>query len=60
MEKLKEAIVTPDNKIRCPICGKVNGMITGQEIVRNFRIRCKGSRRNHEHFFMLNTESEEK
>lgn len=60
MEKLKEAIVTPDNKIKCPICGKTNGMITGQEKVENFRIRCKSSRRNCEHFFLLNTGKEDK
>lgn len=60
MEELKEAIITPDNKIRCPICGKVQGMITGRETVRNFKIRCRSSRRNCEHFFMLNAESEEK
>lgn len=55
MEELKEAIIGPDRKIRCPVCGKTNGMITGQEKVENFRIRCKSSRRGHEHFFVLNT-----
>lgn len=57
MEQLKEAIITPDNKIRCPICGKVCGLITGCETVRNFKIRCKSSRRNHEHYFVLNVEA---
>lgn len=60
MEQLKEAVITPDNKIKCPICGKTNGMITGQEKVENFRIRCKSSRRNREHFFLLNTGKEDK
>lgn len=59
-ELLKEAIITPDNKIKCPHCGKTNGMVTGNETVRNFKIRCKGSRRNHEHYFVLNTEREGK
>lgn len=59
MEGLKEAIITADRKIKCPICGKTNGMITGHETVRNLKIRCKGSRRNHEHYFVLNVESEE-
>lgn len=52
--KLKEAIITPDNKIKCPICYKTNGKVTGEETVRNFKIRCRGSKRNHEHYFMLN------
>ena len=58
-EKIKEAIITPDNKIQCPICHKTNGIITGQETIRNFRIRCRSSRRGLEHFFMLNVEKEE-
>lgn len=60
MEILKEAVITPDKKIHCPICGKTNGIITGQETIRNFKVRCRGSRRNLEHFFMINVEREEK
>ncbi|MDE7177070.1 MAG: hypothetical protein K2O59_04580 [Lachnospiraceae bacterium] len=60
MEILKEAIIAPDKKIKCPICGKTNGIVTGQEIVRNYKIRCRGSRRGLEHYFVLNTEMEEK
>lgn len=59
-ERLKEAIITTDGKIKCPICGKTNGMISGSETIRNYRIRCKSSRRNHEHYFVLNVESEGK
>lgn len=59
-ERLKEAIITTDGKIKCPICGKTNGMITGKEKVENFRIRCKSSRRGHEHFFVLNVGKEDK
>lgn len=59
-ERLQEAVITPDKKIQCPICGKCNGMITGQETIRNFIVRCRGSRRNLEHYFMLNVEREEK
>lgn len=55
MKKYREAIIE-ENKIRCPICGATNGMITGRETIRNYKIRCKSSRRNHEHFFMLNVE----
>ena len=53
MEQLKEAIITPDKKIKCPY-----GMITGNETVRNFKIRCKGSKRGREHYFVLNTEAD--
>lgn len=60
MEILKEAIITYDNKIRCPYCLKTNGMISGNEFVRNFKIRCKGSRRGAEHFFVLNVSEKEK
>lgn len=60
MEELRQAIITPDNKIRCPICGKTHGLVTGRETVRNFKIRCRSSRRNHEHYFVLNLESREK
>lgn len=56
---LQEAVITPDKKIKCPICGKTNGMITGKETIRNFKVRCRGSRRGWEHFFLLNIEAEE-
>lgn len=56
MEQLKEAVITPDRKVRCPVCGSTNGMLTGHETVRNYRIRCKSSRRNRQHFFVLNVE----
>ncbi len=56
MEILKEAIITENGKIKCPYCGKTNGMITGNETIRNYKVRCRGSRRGHEHFFVLNTE----
>ena len=59
METLKEAIITYDNKIKCPYCLKTNGMVTGKEYVENFKIRCKGSRRGAEHFFILNTGKKE-
>lgn len=60
IEELREAVITPDKKIHCPICGKTNGMITGEETIRNYKIRCRGSRRGWEHYFVLNTEMEEK
>lgn len=60
MEELKQAIITPDKKIKCPICQKTNGRITGQETIRNYKVRCRASRRGWEHFFVLNVEKEEK
>lgn len=54
MEKLKEAIITPDNRVLCPICGAINGEIIGDEVVKNLRIRCRKSRRNKVHSFILN------
>lgn len=59
-EDLREAVITEDGKIQCPICGKCNGMITGEETIRNFKIRCRGSRRGWEHYFTINVEKEEK
>ncbi len=54
VEELKEAIVTPDGKLRCPVCGAINGELVGDEVVKNLRIRCRKSRRNKEHSFILN------
>lgn len=59
MEIIKDAVITEDKKIKCAICGKTNGMVTGHETIVNFRIRCRGSRRGHEHFILLNIEPEE-
>ncbi len=50
---LKRAVITTDNKIRCPICGKVNGQISGSEFIYNYKVRCRGSRRGCEHYFLL-------
>lgn len=58
MEILKEAVIV-DKTVRCPICGKLNGVITGEETVRNYKIRCRGSRKGFEHYFTLNVERKE-
>ena len=39
MDELKNAVITPDKKIKCPICGKTAGVITGRETIRNFKVR---------------------
>lgn len=52
----RQAIITEDKKILCPYCHKINGELTGNETVRNLRLRCRGSNGRMEHFFMLNVE----
>lgn len=54
MGELKQAIITEDKKIKCPLCYKTNGIVNNEAYVRNYIIRCKSSRRNHEHYFILN------
>lgn len=60
MEEIKEAIIISDKKIKCPYCGKTMGVLTGEETIRNYKVKCRGSRRGWEHFFMLNVEREVK
>lgn len=50
----KEAIITPKGEVRCPYCGLLCAKLTGGETIMNFRMRCRGSRRDTEHYFMLN------
>lgn len=60
-ETLKEAIITNDKRALCPHCGKLNLVINDGALVRNLRIRCRGSRRGRgEHFFILNSGEDEK
>lgn len=60
MEKIKQAIITEDKKILCPYCHKINGELTGNEMVRNLRLRCRGSNGRLQHYFLLNVEREVK
>ncbi len=53
MEEIKKAVISKDKKIRCPYCGKLNGQLTGNEVIRNFKMRCRGSNGRMEHFFVL-------
>lgn len=55
-EKLKDAVIEPDGKIRCPFewCKKCNGVANKGAVIKNYIVRCKASRRNHEHFFLVN------
>ena len=50
----KQAIITEDKKIKCPVCGKTNGIANDGAFVRGYIIRCRSSKRNHEHSFILN------
>ena len=62
MEGLEQAIITEDGRIRCPFawCGKVNGIVGGDTIIKNYIVRCRASRRNHEHFFVIDYNGEKK
>ena len=53
MNGLLQAIITPDKKVKCPICGKT-AMILNDTFIRNCQIRCRASRKGLEHYFMLN------
>lgn len=56
METYKQAIITDDKKIKCPYCFKTCGMINEGALIKNYKVRCRGSRRGKEHFFWLNVE----
>lgn len=56
MATYKQAIIEDDKRIRCPICGRVAGLANDGAVIRNYIIRCRSSRRNNEHFFVLNWE----
>lgn len=57
MKDLRQAIIK-DGKILCPYCHKINGELTGDEEIHNFKVRCRGSSGRLEHFFVLNVEKE--
>lgn len=56
MAAYKQAIIEDDKRIRCPICGRVCGLANDGAVIRNYIIRCRSSRRNNEHLFVLNWE----
>lgn len=58
MKELRQAIITEDGKYRCPVCNKLNGELTGNEVVKNLKIRCRGSNGRLSHYFVLNVERE--
>ena len=56
METVKNAIIGTDRKIRCPYawCGKDNGIANKDAIIKDYIVRCRASRRGHEHYFLIN------
>lgn len=56
-EELKNAVIDEDKKIRCPVCGKTNGVLNEGASIKNYKMRCRGSRKGYEHFFMINIDS---
>ena len=54
MDELKNAVIGPDGRIRCPHCFKTNGMANDDAFIKNYIMRCRGSRRGAEHFFVVN------
>lgn len=57
VEQLPEAIITSDKTIRCPICGKKCGELTGNETIKNFKMFCRGRDKYlKNHFFIVNVD----
>lgn len=54
VEQLPEALITR-NEIRCPICGKKHGELTGNEVIKGFKMFCRGKDQYApKHFFIIN------
>lgn len=54
---MKNAIIE-NNEIRCPICNKKIGYVTGNEEVRNFRMRCPRKLSGVSHEFIIDLSKE--
>ena len=55
---MKEAIIEEDGAIKCPICGKKTGELTGNEVVKNFVVQCPRKIEGKAHRFVINLQSE--
>ena len=54
MAELPEALIER-NEIRCPICGRKHGELSGNEIILGFKMFCRGKDRyDNRHFFLVN------
>lgn len=60
MGEIRQAIVTEDKAIICPYCYKKNGQLSGNETIKNFKMRCRGSNGRTKHYFMLDVDTEVK
>lgn len=50
---MKEAIIE-NGRVLCPYCHKMNLKVDGSEVIQNLKIKCRGSRRNAIHCFIVN------
>ncbi len=50
---MKEAIIE-NGRVLCPYCNKLNLKVDGTEVIKNLKIRCRGSRHNTNHCFIVN------
>lgn len=56
---LKQAVII-GNEIRCPICNKKFGEITGNVTIKNFKAQCARKIAGASHYFIINVEQGEK
>lgn len=56
---MEQAIIDKDGSIRCPICGRKNGELTGNETVKNFVVQCKRKIAGKPHSFIINSDRNE-
>lgn len=54
---MKYAIIN-NGEIRCPICGKKVGCVTGKEEVKNFHMRCPRKLAGKSHEFIIDLSME--
>ena len=55
---MKNAIITDTRDVRCPICNKKIGELTGNEVVKNFIVQCPRKIEGKAHRFVINLQSE--
>lgn len=53
MEVVRNALVK-ESWVICPICGKRQFKVCDNTTIHNLEFRCKRSRRNDEHFMLVN------
>lgn len=52
--QLPEALIDR-NEIRCPVCGKKHGELSGNEVILGFKMYCRGrDQYSRNHFFIVN------